>query len=219
MKTVTDGGGGQTSYSYTNNDVLVTVSPAPTGENSKVRQLEYNSKHRTTDIRLRGHCWHDCMARRKLRTDHSQNWVLDPKYAYTPLGQITNVTQNAQSSTRQTRTYAYDLMGRLTSETNPESATTAYVYDTNSLCGTSDGDMVSKTDANGAQTCYYYDALHRLTAVGANTIGGSGCKRFEYDNTTGVLGPYPLASASVIPWDVWWKPRLTHVLGLLRLPR
>ncbi|MGB7729571.1 MAG: RHS repeat-associated core domain-containing protein, partial [Candidatus Acidiferrum sp.] len=189
VKTVTDGGGGQTSYSYTNNDVLVTVSPAPTGENSKVRQLEYNSIGQLTsvcEVTAGTTAWPggNC-AQTTAKTGY---WT---KYAYTPLGQITNVTQNAQSSTRQTRTYAYDLMGRLTSETNPESATTAYVYDTNSLCGTSDGDMVSKTDANGAQTCYYYDALHRLTAVGANTIGGSGCKRFEYDNTTGVLGSVP----------------------------
>jgi YD repeat-containing protein len=37
--TVVDGGGGTTTYAYNQNDVLVTVSPAPSGENTKQRQF------------------------------------------------------------------------------------------------------------------------------------------------------------------------------------
>ena len=39
---VDDAGGGYTTYAYTNNDVLITVGPAPTNENPKQRQLEYD---------------------------------------------------------------------------------------------------------------------------------------------------------------------------------
>jgi hypothetical protein len=38
---VTDGGGGTASYSYSQNDVLVTVGPAAPSENTKRRQFEY----------------------------------------------------------------------------------------------------------------------------------------------------------------------------------
>src|SRR5271157_2471309 len=37
---IVDGGNGTTTYTYSQNDVLVVVSPAPTGESSKQRQLE-----------------------------------------------------------------------------------------------------------------------------------------------------------------------------------
>jgi YD repeat-containing protein len=48
--TVVDGGGGTTTYSYNQNDVLVTVSPAPSGENTKRRQLEYDALGRLTSV-------------------------------------------------------------------------------------------------------------------------------------------------------------------------
>jgi hypothetical protein len=84
----------------------------------------------------------------------------------------------------------------MTSETNPESGTTTYVYDStgaspcNSGGYTYNGDLVRKVDANGTHTCNYYDVLHRLSAVGTNR-NIDGCKRFLYDNTTGMLGSIP----------------------------
>ena len=47
-------------------------------------------------------------------------------------------------------------------------------------------------DANGDWTCYNYDALHRVTDVGHNNQSATNpCKRFRYDNTSGVLGSIP----------------------------
>jgi YD repeat-containing protein len=40
---VSDSGGGSVTYSYSLNDVLQTVGPAPSGENAKQRQTEYNA--------------------------------------------------------------------------------------------------------------------------------------------------------------------------------
>jgi RHS repeat-associated protein len=87
------------------------------------------------------------------------------KYVYDANNKLTSVTQNAQSSTTQSRSYAYDGLGRIVSEANPESGTTTYTYDTDSTCGTSDGDLVKKIDAAGNTTCYSYDALHRVTST------------------------------------------------------
>jgi RHS repeat-associated protein len=110
------------------------------------------------------------------------------KYTYDALGNLLTVTQNAQatSANQQSRTYAYDAMSRLTSQTNPENGTSAYTFDTDTTCGTSSGDRVKRLDAQGNTTCYAYDALHRTTSVtysgpyAANTP----TKYFVYDSAT-----------------------------------
>jgi RHS repeat-associated protein len=185
----TDGGGGSINYSYSQNDVLVAVGPQPTGENTKRRQLEYDALGRLTSVcevtsgTGSGTCGQ--------RTAQTGFWT---KYTYDAVGNLTGVTQNAQSTgSQQTRTYAYDMTSRLTSETNPESGTKTYVYDTDStMCGngayTSNGDLLKTTDAAGNCVMRFYDSLHRLTDVGNNTQSVSHCKRFRYDNSAGYPG-------------------------------
>ena len=72
------------------------------------------------------------------------------------------------------------------SETNPETGTTTYVYDTDSPCGTSKGDLVKKTDAASNVICYTYDARHRMTsAVSTSGPHMSTLNRyFTYDAAT-----------------------------------
>jgi RHS repeat-associated protein len=108
------------------------------------------------------------------------------KYTYDVNNKLTGVTQNAQSSSTQSRSYAYDDLGRMTSETNPESGTAAYTYDTDSICGTSKGDLVKKVDAVGNTICFAYDALHRMTST---TYSGTYAsvtpgRYFTYDSAT-----------------------------------
>ncbi|MGC1485243.1 MAG: hypothetical protein WA789_15735, partial [Candidatus Acidiferrum sp.] len=120
---VTDAGGGSTTYTYNQNDVLVAVGPAPSGEHAKQRQLEYDSLGRLTSVcelttlSGSGNC-----GQTSAQTGY---WT---KYTYDALGDLLTVTQNAQatSANQQTRSYAYDAMSRLTSETNPESGTKTY---------------------------------------------------------------------------------------------
>ena len=185
----TDGGGGTVSYSYFNNDILVTVGPAPSGENTKRHQLEYDALGRLTSVcELTGASGSGTCGQSTTQTGY---WT---KYSYDALGNLLTVTQNAQASSgsQQTRSYSYDAMSRLTSETNPESGTKTYVYDTDStMCGngpsTSNGDLLKTTDAVGNCVMRYYDALHRVTDVG----DVQRCQRFRYDNTNGVLGTIP----------------------------
>lgn len=185
----TDSGGGSTTYSYNQNDVLITSGPAPSGEKTKSRQYEYDSLGRLTSVCeitagttmwLGGSCGQSTVATGYLT-----------KYTYDLNNNLLGVTQNAQSSTTQTRTYGYDTLSRLTSEQNPESGTTSYVYDTASACGTSAldvGTLVEKTDAVGNIVCYLHDSLHRVTNITYPPSGPyhavTSNKYFVYDSAT-----------------------------------
>src|SRR5262249_54770906 len=110
-----------------------------------------------------------------------------------PVGNLKTVLQNAQATSgQQSRTFAYDMLDRMTSEINPESGTTQYFYDSltsDAACGTvnSPGNLVKKIDAVGNSICYSYDVIHRLTATtypsGAYSSVTS-AKHFVYDSAT-----------------------------------
>jgi RHS repeat-associated protein len=180
---ITDAGNGTVSYTYAQNDVLVAVGPAPTGENTKQRQLEYDALGRLTSV-----CEITSAAGSGACSQNATVTGYWTKYTHDALGNLLTVTQNAQaiSANQQSRTYAHDAMSRLTSETNPENGTTAYTFDADTTCGTSSGDRVKRLDAQGNTTCYAYDALHRATSItysgpyAANTPN----KYFVYDSAT-----------------------------------
>jgi RHS repeat-associated protein len=177
---VTDGGSGSTTSVYTNNDVLQTVSSP-----ARQKQLEYNGLGQLSSVceitsgttqYPSGNC-----AQKNNQTGY---WT---KYTYDALGDLAGVTQNAQSSTQQTRTYGYDMLGRLASEANPESGTTTYYWDAAApSCGggayATPGDLGAKKDNAGVYTCYGYDALHRLLGFGPST--STQCSGFVYDAAT-----------------------------------
>jgi RHS repeat-associated protein len=149
------------AFSYTQNDKYRTLGPAPTGENTKKRQYEYDALGRLTSVcEVTSLTGSGTCGQTNTATGY---WT---KYTYDLLNDLTGVSQNAQG-TAQTRSYAYDDLRRMTSETNPESGSTAttYTYDTDSTCGTSKGDLVKKTDQVGNTICYAYDALHRLKSA------------------------------------------------------
>ena len=160
--TTADGGGGTINLTYYSNDVLQALGPAPSGENPKKRQSQYNGIGQLTSVcefttTLPGY------GRCGQTNSELGYWT---EYTNDVLGDLLTVTQNAQSSTStQSRTYTYDGLGRMLSEANPETGTINYVYDTDPTCGTSDGDLVKKTDAAGNVTCYTHDLLHRVTSI------------------------------------------------------
>ena len=182
---VSDSGSGTSAYSYSRNLVYVTVGPAPSGESTKRRQLEYDGLGRLTSVceitsgTASGAC------DQGPDPDPIGYWT---KYTYDTLGNLKTVTQNAQpGGTQQTRTFNYDMLGRMLSEINPETGTTTYVYDTDATCGTSAGDLVKRADAVGNVSCYAHDSLHRVTSItypsgtyASRTPG----KYFKYDAAT-----------------------------------
>lgn len=182
---VSDSGGGLTTYAYSKNDVLQTLT-SPT----QAKQQEFDGLGRLTSV-----CEVTSGTTAFPGASCSQNTSATgylTKYSYDVLGDRTGVTQNAQASSgHQTRAYVFDMLGRLTSETNPEmnNAAVAYSYDalsSDASCGTitSAGNMLKRLDAAGNATCYSgYDPLHRVGSViypGTSTPA----KNFVYDSAT-----------------------------------
>ncbi len=180
---ITDSGGGTVNISYNQNTVLRTVGPAPTGENTKGMQYEYDALGRLASVcEITSGTGSGTCGQTVPQTGY---WT---RYTYDTLGNLASVTQNAQSGTQQSRSYAYDMLGRLTSEINPETGATSYFYDTATTpcTGTYNGDLVKRVDAVGNTTCYAYDVVHRTTTItysgpyAANTP----TKKYVYDAAT-----------------------------------
>jgi len=177
-----DSGGGAVTNAFSQNDVVVTLGPPPSGENAKKHQSQYDGLDRLTSV-----CELTTISGSGTCGQTNAQTGFWTKYTYDALGRLTGVTQNAQSSSTQSRSYAYDLMGRMTSETEAESGTATYTYDTDSTCGTSDGDLVKRVDAVGNGICYSYDALHRplsVTYPSGSYASKTPSKYFVYDSAT-----------------------------------
>ena len=166
----TQASGAFTSYTYNaTNDVLVKEGPAPAGENLKQKQFEYDGLGRLTSVCEittlpgSGSCGQNTAATGFLT-----------RYTYDTLNNILTVTQNAQSSSPQLRSFTYDFVSRKTSVTAAESGTINYVYDSDpsGACPTANsGDLVRRVDAAGVSTCYTYDARRRMTSAVSSGIG------------------------------------------------
>jgi len=100
-----------------------------------------------------------------IEPDGSGNLNQQTSYAYTVLNTLATVTGVGSA---QTRTYAYDHMGRLTSVATPETnnLSAAYQYNTFNL-------VTQRTDSRGVITSYGYDTLNRLHTVDYN-VGSTG---------------------------------------------
>ena len=128
-------------------------------------------------------------------------FTLTTNYTYDWMKHVTGVTMTrtnpsystgtppcSESGTpvTQTRTFAYDSAGRLTSATNPENGAVGYSYNT-------DNTLAYKTDAKGQQAVYSYDSLKRLTMTQYYPLGTAnpedGCQRVTYSYDTNPYKP------------------------------
>lgn len=181
---VTDSGGGTISYSYSDNDTLVSMS-APATENPKKRQMEINGLGQLTSVcEVTSGIGSGTCAQ---SSSQSGFWTT---YTYNVLGNMLSVTQNAQAaaSSRQSRSFSFDGLGRMLNENNPENGTTSYVYDSDSTtcASNSSGDLIKKTDAIGGTICSFYDDLHRLTKVtfAGGYASATPVRNYIYDSAT-----------------------------------
>jgi RHS repeat-associated protein len=184
-----DGGSGQLNATYSGRDVYQEIAPKPASDgNKKRKQFEYDALGRLISVcEITGGANSGPCAQDNSQTGYRTAYIYDTA----PNVNSLTVTQNVQTGggTSQTRTYLYDMLGRLTQETNPETGTTYYKYDSDTTCtGTySTGNLVKKTDAVGNVTCYTYDQLHRLLSVtypSGSYATSTDKKFFVYDSAT-----------------------------------
>ncbi|NOT60998.1 MAG: RHS repeat-associated core domain-containing protein [Acidobacteria bacterium] len=127
-------------------------------------------------------------------------------YQYDVLNNLVKVTQGAQPP----RLFAYDSLSRLVAVNNPEQSfscgfawtdpagnsiwTMGYTYDSN-------GNLLTRSDADARVTTYAYDALNRpLTVRYNNYNNGSADTDFTYDTATNGKGRFATAINKSTRW-------------------
>jgi YD repeat-containing protein len=197
VSSVQSGSNATDTITYPQNDTLAVLSPAPSPENNKQVQAQYDGLGRPTSV-----CAISTTVSGTVSCGQNTNTSATGVLTTTMYSSATG--SRTVSSTRglQTHSKTVDGLGRATIITTPESGTAYYTYDTDSTCGTSTGDLVKKVDANGNTSCYSYDSLHRIITVMVYTSGvcKPPVKRFRYDSTTnGILvlpGGYPTSNTN-----------------------
>ena len=122
--------GGTISYLYQDKNVTVTQT------DGRKRRYAYNEDGKIAQV---------------IEEDDNGALTLTTNYIYDTLARLTGVLQGVQ-----TRSFSYDALGRLVSETHPETGTMTYSYDNNS-------NLLTKVDGRGIQTAFIYDNLNRVT--------------------------------------------------------
>ncbi len=109
----------------------------------------------------------------------NENGLNTTSYQYGVLGNLLQVSQGDRI-----RTFAYDSLSRLISETHPESGAASYIYDFNS-------NLIDKTDSRAIHTSYTYDSLDR--ALSKSYTDSTPAVNYSYDgeNLLGVTSQNP----------------------------
>lgn len=104
-------------------------------------------------------------------------------YLYDAADHLTNVIQGGE-----TRTFAYDGLGRKISETTPEGGTVTYSYTTSmgALCSGDPSNVCQRTDARNVVSTYSYDHGNRLTGISYTTPSGVSAMPNDCTTATGV---------------------------------
>lgn len=132
---ITQPDGNKIAVSYTGNQATVT------DENGHQKRYVYDAFHDLTQVF-------------EPNSSGTPSWETD--YSYDAAGRVLSITQKGDgSSAARVRSFSYDDLGRLTSESTPEGGAKSYSYD-------ADGNLTSESSSRGTTT-YSYDALNRMT--------------------------------------------------------
>ena len=160
-----------------------TISYTPTTSGNCSTTTDQAGKARTTCS--------DALGRLTSVTEDPNSLAYQTTYAYDLLNDLTTVTQGPSSGTHQTRTYVYDMLGRLTSAATPEAGTTTYTYPVvGSLCSGAPSTPCTRKDARSTTTTYTYDTLNRLTSKSYNDTPQTPTANFYYAQTSVTIGSW-----------------------------
>ena len=99
------------------------------------------------------------------------------EYAYDTIGRqisISGYAKDSDAATKQSTTYDYDKMGRITKITYPDSAAIEYAYN-------AAGKVWKRTDQRGIETFYTYDHTYTMTQKQVTAGGTATTELFTYD--------------------------------------
>jgi RHS repeat-associated protein len=185
------------THTYTQNDDLAVLTPAPSGEKIKQVQKQYDGLGRVTKSCAIGNASTTACGQ---STGSASGVTTSTAYTSAAGSQTVSSTRGAQ-----TRSQTVDGLGRVTSSMTPEGGTATIVYDTlpsacNNRAFANPGKLIYSGLANGNFSCYRYDSLGRVTAI-TGVSGSSGlCKRFFYDNSSGATGTIPSGITILYPY-------------------
>jgi hypothetical protein len=194
--TVNSATNGTLTYTYPDGDVNVVLGPAPSGEHTKIVQMEYNGLGWlmsscavwTTGGNGSGSC-----GQRNSASGYLTAYTRDG------LGIATQISRNAQTGGTAVNTCStHDMLGRATQSAVPESGgtctsgapsgtTTTLTYDANnSPCtGGLAGHINKSTDPAGNVACFWYDTdgrLNKETFPSGPNSSNSPTRIFAYDS-------------------------------------
>lgn len=175
---------GSTCYQY---DSLDRVSQV-TQPDGNVYQLQYtdNVLLVTDEVGHQRKYTYDGLGQLASVTEQDDGGVLDweTDYQYDGLGRVSQIQQkggSSDSSQWRTRTFSYNALGWLLSESSPEAGTRTFTqYDNN-------GNALLTTDARGNTVSFAYDSLNRLTK---KTLSTGTAHTYTYDSQDGSHDPY-----------------------------
>jgi YD repeat-containing protein len=116
-------------------------------------------------------------------------------YHYDVTGLRSLIQSGLPGEAQRTRSFTYDLLGRLITATNPETGTVCYGIWNGANCLNGydgNGNLKTKTDARGVVTSYSYDLANQLTAKTYSTNEPSSC--YQYGNSA------PFAGRLIAEW-------------------
>ncbi len=171
LRSRSDALGRTTTYAYDKRDRPVRVTNPVADPNAVPAQtpttveFTYDLRGNLTDVKdENGNHTLSSYDRHDRRASDQDATGLRSEYSYDTEGNLASVIEAAQSATPKTKTFSYDKLRRLTSETEDDGAaiagdvTTAYSYD-------AAGRMTGVTDAKSRTTNFTYDARGQLTKV------------------------------------------------------
>lgn len=188
VKSQQSGSNATDTITYNENDVLSVLTPAPSGENQKQVQKQYDGLGRlTSSCAVSSSATGNILCDQNVATSPTNGIRRDTTYS-AATGSYTVTSSRHGPSGWQQRSVTTDGLGRIVQKSSPEGGTWNYYYDSSySSCPSgytgAPGQLEASVDPNGNVLCYQYDSLNRVKAINAN---GTACRGFWYDHATSV---------------------------------
>ncbi|HJQ24610.1 MAG TPA: Ig-like domain-containing protein, partial [Blastocatellia bacterium] len=170
----------------------------PTGQRSRIQTAYATPLMTVTDqVGRKRQSQADGLGRMVSVTEQdpaSGSLSLTTSYGYDALDNLTSIDQGGQ-----TRTYAYDALSRLKTQTTPEAGTSSFFY-------TDSGTLLKRVEARQVETHYQYDTLNRLTHVWYSGLGGA-------DDPSGTRPTLPSGVAATSDVEISYNNLSTAAAG------